>query len=88
MDPSGAPTSFTVIANGQIESAEVRQPSCSLNAKFEPPVHRKQPTMQIPACTNSYLKFQFVAGEDWQLLDGLEEGITQAARVPDGTAQA
>ena len=40
---------------------------------------------QIPECTNAYLKFQFVAGEDWQLLDGLEEGITQAARVPEGT---
>lgn len=39
---------------------------------------------QIPNCTNAYLKFQLVAGEDWQLLDGLEEGITQAARVAEG----
>ncbi|PNH12840.1 B9 domain-containing protein 1 [Tetrabaena socialis] len=39
---------------------------------------------EIPNCTNAYLKFQFVAGEDWQLLDGLEEGITQAARVAEG----
>lgn len=40
--------------------------------------------MQIPDCANAYVKFQLVAGEDWQLLDGLEEGITQAARVSTG----
>eukprot|EP00798_Chlamydomonas_sp_ICE-L_P009952 gene9952-7824_t len=53
-------SSFTVMATGQIECAE------------------------IPDCENAYLKFQIVAGEDWQLLDGLEEGITQAARVSQG----
>mmetsp|Transcript_16519 Transcript_16519/g.35730 ORF Transcript_16519/g.35730 Transcript_16519/m.35730 type:complete len:196 (+) Transcript_16519:181-768(+) len=56
-------SSFTVMATGQIESAE------------------------IPNCDNAYLKFQLVAGEDWQLLDGLEEGITQAARVSQGFDQ-
>ncbi|EFJ46108.1 hypothetical protein VOLCADRAFT_105683 [Volvox carteri f. nagariensis] len=60
MGESSGPSSFTILATGQIECA------------------------QIPNCTNAYLKFQFVAGEDWQLLDGLEEGITQAARVPEG----
>jgi hypothetical protein len=40
--------------------------------------------LQIPGCDNAYLKFQLVAGEDWQLLDGLEEGITQASRVSEG----
>mmetsp|Transcript_8572 Transcript_8572/g.14740 ORF Transcript_8572/g.14740 Transcript_8572/m.14740 type:complete len:200 (+) Transcript_8572:185-784(+) len=54
------PSSFTVMATGQIEAAE------------------------IPGCDNAYLKFQMTAGEDWQLLDGLEEGITQAARVSQG----
>jgi len=33
---------------------------------------------------NAYCKFHFVAGEDWQLLDGLEEGITQSSRVTQG----
>lgn len=54
------PSSFTILATGQVESAD------------------------IPNCSNAYLKYQLVAGEDWQLLDGLEEGITQAARVAEG----
>ncbi|KAJ9521813.1 hypothetical protein QJQ45_024675 [Haematococcus lacustris] len=58
------PSSFTVMATGQIESAV------------------------IPGCSNAYLKFQLVAGEDWQLLDGLEEGITQASRASQGPDQA
>uniref|UniRef100_A0A7S3VGU1 B9 domain-containing protein 1 n=1 Tax=Dunaliella tertiolecta TaxID=3047 RepID=A0A7S3VGU1_DUNTE len=36
---------------------------------------------------NAYCKFHFVAGEDWQLLDGLEEGITQSSRVSQGPDQ-
>lgn len=39
---------------------------------------------QMPDVDNAYLKFQLVAGEDWQVLDGLEEGITQAARACQG----
>ncbi|GAX79914.1 hypothetical protein CEUSTIGMA_g7354.t1 [Chlamydomonas eustigma] len=58
-----APSTFSVIATGQIESA------------------------LVPDCDNAYLKFQLVAGEDWQLLDGLEEGITQAARCSQGYDQ-
>ncbi|KAG1672717.1 hypothetical protein FOA52_005195 [Chlamydomonas sp. UWO 241] len=52
-----APSSFTLVATGQIESA------------------------LMPDVENAYLKFQMVAGEDWQVLDGLEEGITQASKA-------
>ncbi|KIZ00971.1 DNA polymerase iota subunit [Monoraphidium neglectum] len=31
----------------------------------------------IPGCDTAYCKFEMVAGEDWQLLDGMESGITQ-----------
>ncbi|MEW5301411.1 MAG: hypothetical protein WDW38_009626 [Sanguina aurantia] len=57
------PNSFTILATGSIESAE------------------------IPDCDNAYAKFQLVAGEDWTLASGLEEGITQAARVSSGPDQ-
>jgi B9 domain-containing protein 1 len=40
----------------------------------------------VPGCSNAYCKYQFVHGEDWQLLDGMEEGITQLARVGSGRA--
>jgi hypothetical protein len=40
----------------------------------------------VPDCDNAYVKFQLVAGEDWQPLDGLEEGITQASRSSQGEA--
>ena len=42
--------------------------------------------VQIPGCDNAYLKYQIVAGEDWQPLDGLEDGITQASRASQGEA--
>ncbi|GBF90328.1 hypothetical protein Rsub_02434 [Raphidocelis subcapitata] len=31
----------------------------------------------IPDCDTAYCKFEVVTGEDWQLLDGMETGITQ-----------
>lgn len=40
--------------------------------------------MQLNGNNNAYLKFHFVAGEDWQLLDGLEEGITQSSCSSQG----
>jgi B9 domain-containing protein 1 len=40
--------------------------------------------LQLPDCDNAYLKYQIVAGEDWQPLDGLEDGITQASRSSQG----
>lgn len=55
-----APSSFTVMATGQLEAAEV------------------------VGCSNAYCKYQLVHGEDWQLLDGMEEGITQLARIGAG----
>lgn len=78
------PSSFTVMATGQIESAEVRatSPQALTVATACPDAHASP--LQIPGCDNAYLKFQLVAGEDWQLLDGLEEGITQAARCSQG----
>lgn len=48
--------------------------------KMSTPLH----ALQIPDCDNAYAKFQLVAGEDWTLASGLEEGITQAARVSSG----
>lgn len=39
------------------------------------------PLPQIPNCDNAYCKFEVVAGEDWQLLDGMEGGITQVAAL-------
>lgn len=121
-----APSSFTVLATGQIESAEVSgagrreeagvtgpaqnlprpQPQGATTGRgtrvcgvAEPlcthphPSPRRRPppslfSCQIPDCDNAYVKFQLVAGEDWQLLDGLEEGITQAARVSGGACRA
>jgi hypothetical protein len=40
--------------------------------------------MQIPGCQNAYCKYELVAGEDWQILDGMENGITQVARQSSG----
>ena len=39
---------------------------------------------QIPGCDTAYCRFEMVAGEDWQLLDGMESGITQVARQSQG----
>jgi hypothetical protein len=39
---------------------------------------------QIPDCDSAYCKFEVVTGEDWQLLDGMETGITQVARQSQG----
>ncbi|GMH41181.1 hypothetical protein BSKO_09091 [Bryopsis sp. KO-2023] len=55
--------SFTVMATGQIESAE------------------------IPGCSNAFCKFEIVHGDDWQLLDGTEEGLTQVARQGTGSGR-
>ncbi|KAK9829078.1 hypothetical protein WJX72_003769 [[Myrmecia] bisecta] len=54
------PSSFTVMATGQLEAGE------------------------IPYCDNAYCKYQLVHGEDWQRLDGLEDGITQVTRQSAG----
>eukprot|EP00955_Chlamydomonas_euryale_P082094 363670-Chlamydomonas_euryale.AAC.6 len=69
-----APSSFTVVATGQIESALAHLVTLR---EMDVPV---SPT-QMPDVDNAYLKFQMVAGEDWQVLDGLEEGITQASKA-------
>lgn len=39
---------------------------------------------QIPGCQTAYCKFEVVAGEDWQILDGMDNGITQVARQSTG----
>lgn len=39
---------------------------------------------QIPGCQQAYCKFEVVAGEDWQILDGMDNGITQVARQSTG----
>lgn len=59
----------------------VRAPSNLPYARLQP-----HPHVQLNGNDNAYLKFHFVAGEDWQLLDGLEEGITQSSRVTQGEA--
>lgn len=40
--------------------------------------------VQIPGCQNAYCKYEVVAGEDWQILDGMDNGITQVARQSSG----
>lgn len=40
--------------------------------------------LQIPNCQTAYCKFEVVAGEDWQMLDGMDNGITQVARQSTG----
>jgi hypothetical protein len=40
--------------------------------------------MQIPGCQNAYCKYEVVAGEDWQILDGMDNGITQVAQQSSG----
>ena len=40
---------------------------------------------QIPHCMNAFCKYQIVHGEDWRLLDGMEEGLTQMARQASGS---
>lgn len=39
---------------------------------------------EISGCQHAYCKFEVVAGEDWQLLDGMENGITQVAKQAQG----
>ena len=56
-----APTSFTVMASGALQSAE------------------------LPGCGNAYCKLSFYHGDDWQLLDGFEDGITQITKA-DGAS--
>lgn len=46
------------------------------------------PSTQIPYCDNAYCKYEMVSGEDWQLLDGMETGITQVSRQSSGAAPA
>jgi hypothetical protein len=90
---------FTVMATGQLESAEVRNSACQLaagtfNAGLFP--HRHLPAhpmllcvnKQISGCSNAYCKYEVVAGEDWQLLDGMESGITQVACQSIGAQDA
>lgn len=123
-----APSFFTVMATGQIDSAEVSRryersimtircmagdasrlmrrvdfapssapptpPSvANAAAAYHPttrkprtrtPSTRRNPQHQIPGCETAYCKFEIVAGEDWQLLDGMEAGITQVARQSFG----
>jgi hypothetical protein len=72
---------FTVIATGQIERCEVR--ICFNKRDF-----RRVQTLlkllisllQIPGVGNAYCKWGTVIGEDWMILNGLSEGITQVAR--------
>ena len=53
------------------------------------PLGRPRPApLQIPGCDTAYCKYEVVAGEDWQLLDGLESGITQVARQSPGVRLA
>lgn len=54
------PLSFTVMATGQLEGAE------------------------IPGVSNAYAKFMWVSGEDWKLVDGVGEGVTQVTRKTSG----
>jgi len=35
----------------------------------------------LPGQTNAYCKYQLAHGEDWQLLSGMEDGITQTAII-------
>jgi hypothetical protein len=44
--------------------------------------------LQIPGCQNAYCKYEVVAGEDWQILDGMDNGITQVARQSLGAQHA
>mmetsp|Transcript_8269 Transcript_8269/g.27508 ORF Transcript_8269/g.27508 Transcript_8269/m.27508 type:complete len:200 (+) Transcript_8269:157-756(+) len=34
----------------------------------------------IPGCENAYCEYALVHGDDWEVLDGLEDGVTQTAR--------
>ncbi|GAQ83918.1 B9 domain-containing protein [Klebsormidium nitens] len=38
----------------------------------------------IPDCNNAYCKFMLVHGDDWHVLDGVEDGITQITRKSSG----
>lgn len=50
----------------------------------------KLPTMlkhtQVPSCDNGYCKFRIVRGDDWQLLEGFEDGVTQVTRQSSGAS--
>uniref|UniRef100_A0A7S0QX76 B9 domain-containing protein 1 n=1 Tax=Pyramimonas obovata TaxID=1411642 RepID=A0A7S0QX76_9CHLO len=41
---------------------------------------------EISSCDNAYCKYLLVYGDDWRILDGVEDGITQVTRKagPDG----
>eukprot|EP00741_Cyanophora_paradoxa_P025595 tig00000383_g24699.t1 len=39
----------------------------------------------FPRCDNLYCKFSFQFGQDWVVIQGVEEGITQMTIKPDGT---
>jgi hypothetical protein len=98
-----APGSFTLMASGQLESAEVRGIAvCVLQLQLQQQqqagwhTHLSstlQPDVmnlvtQIPGCQTAYCKFELVAGEDWQILDGMDTGITQVARQSTGAQGA
>lgn len=88
-----APSFFTIMATGQVEGAEVSvlyadpvgvtlhtAARCKSCVVLTPVDHQ----LQISGCDNAYCKFEIIAGEDWQLLDGMENGITQVARQAAG----
>lgn len=58
--------------------------SCSVRLQVIP---LRSPSMQIPYVDNAYCKYEMVSGEDWQLLDGMETGITQVSRLSSGTCR-
>ena len=80
-----APSFFTLMATGQVESAEVSTPQTVRIRYFH---HTRHPLelsySQIPYCQSAYCKYEIVAGEDWQILDGMDNGITQVARQSSG----
>ena len=38
----------------------------------------------LPGCDSAYCKYAFVHGDDWRVMDGLEDGITQITRKSTG----
>lgn len=84
-----APGFFTMMASGQLESAEVSSATTAAaqhQAQLTGPAAVAAVT-QIPGCQTAYCKFEVVAGEDWQILDGMDNGITQVARQSAGVLQ-
>lgn len=81
------------MASGQLEAAEVWLGVMRVNSaqhSVAPECHvllRRTVLcmlLQIPGCQTAYCKFEIVAGEDWQILDGMDNGITQVARQSTG----